>query len=122
MLTALCAIDIIQVAVETVELAHLLSDLVKYCSEPYSDIDFIFLFRFYFTAPGGSIQEDADTAKVCRSEVCVFTTPDTYEDLTAYYGVCIKLLTWLETTACSWQACLLSGFPPSLETMNSPEI
>merc|ERR1712142_198042 len=43
-------------------------------------------------APGGSIQEDGDTDKPCRTDVCVFRTEDSTEALKGYYDVFFKMI------------------------------
>jgi len=58
----------------------------------YAEQLFDVLFAGGILAPGGSIQEDGDEGKPCRTDVCVFRQEDTTEALKGYYDVFNKLI------------------------------
>ncbi|XP_071477612.1 eIF5-mimic protein 2-A-like [Diadema antillarum] len=57
----------------------------------YAETLFDILFAGGILAPGGSVVEDSDKTKVCRSEVCVFTTEDNAQAMQNFGEVFSKL-------------------------------
>ncbi|XP_052805699.1 eIF5-mimic protein 2-like [Mya arenaria] len=67
-------------------------DVCKLDYRRYSDVLFDVLFAGGQLAPGGSILEDPDQSKVCRTDICVFGCDGDRNKLKAYFDVFNKLL------------------------------
>ncbi|KAL5010882.1 hypothetical protein ScPMuIL_013187 [Solemya velum] len=58
----------------------------------YAEVLFDVLFAGGILAPGGSIVQDPDQTKVCRTDVCLFTCGENREKLKAFHEVFFKLI------------------------------
>ncbi|XP_041371416.1 basic leucine zipper and W2 domain-containing protein 1-like [Gigantopelta aegis] len=58
----------------------------------YAEVLFDVLIAGGYLAPGGSIVQDPEPTKICKSDICVFSTEENKEKLKLFYEVLYKLI------------------------------